>query len=63
MEDKKIENLIPELSDEALDQAAGGQSRYSPGRPQCSVCFAVLTTEEELKASRCAYHIANPRER
>ena len=65
MENKKIENPIPELEDEALDQAAGGQARYSIKKPQCKICQAELKTEAELRAALCTYHIENrdPRER
>ena len=57
MEDKKIENLIPELSDEALDLASGGGGNYytDPYEKMCSHCSRRLTTDEEKRTGVCSY--------
>ena len=59
MEDKKIENLIPELADEALDRAAGG----SGGRDvrYCSRCRRnKLYTWGERETGICSECWDNP---
>ena len=57
MENKKIENPIPELEDEALDQAAGGGGNYltDPYEKRCSRCSRRLTTDEEKRTGVCSY--------
>ncbi len=57
MEDKKIENPIPELEDEALDQASGGGGNYftDPYEKRCSRCLRRLTTDREKSTGVCCY--------
>ena len=55
MENKKIENPIPELEDEALDQAAGGGYYTDPYEKKCSRCSRRLITDEEKRTGVCSY--------
>ena len=53
MKEEKIENLIPELADEALEQAAGGGYFSDPMRRRCAKCPNALVTEEDLRTGLC----------
>ncbi len=55
MENKKIDNLIPTLSDEALDQATGGGYFTDPYEKKCSRCSRKLETDEEKSTGVCRY--------
>lgn len=56
MENKKTENLIPELADEALDRASGGGGNYftNPYEKKCSRCAGRLVTDEEKRTGTCS---------
>lgn len=56
MENRKIDIPVPELSDETLDQAAGGGNYFTdPYAKRCSRCSGRLTTDEEIRTGVCSF--------